>query len=127
MKTNESKEQEALFDWAVLAESHRPELKLLHHIPNGGYRNKITAARLKCEGVKPGVPDLFLPVARGKFHGLYIEMKAEKGRLTDNQKHWIEKLRQNNYAVEVCWSWENAMKVIINYLDNIELAKWRCD
>ena len=48
------------------------------HIPNGGYRNKAEAAHLKAQGVRPGVPDLCVPVARHGYHGLYIEMKRRR-------------------------------------------------
>ena len=56
--SSESQEQKALFQWAGLAEQKYPELKLLHHIPNGGIRDIRTAANLKKEGVKRGVPDI---------------------------------------------------------------------
>lgn len=45
-RASEHAEQVALFGWAVFASVRWPELALLHAIPNGGHRNKITAARL---------------------------------------------------------------------------------
>ena len=66
----EAEEQIALFEWAALQSGRFPELALLYHVPNGGSRNKIEAARLRAQGVKSGVPDLCLPVARGGNHGL---------------------------------------------------------
>ena len=54
----------------------------VYHIPNGGTRNKIEAANLKRQGVKSGVPDLCFPLARGKYHGLYIEMKVDSNKTT---------------------------------------------
>jgi len=74
----ESDHQIALFQWVSYQLKRYPELELLYHIPNGGYRYKTTARRLKAEGVKAGVPDICLPVPRGGYHGLYIEMKAGK-------------------------------------------------
>lgn len=71
----EAQEQATLFSWAEMQSGRRPELRLLFHIPNGGSRGKAEAARFKMEGVKPGVPDLFLPVPRGPWHGLFIELK----------------------------------------------------
>lgn len=59
-----------------------PELQLLYHVPNEGKRTWRTGARLKSEGLKPGVPDLCLPVARGKYHGLYVELKRRDQRAT---------------------------------------------
>ena len=67
----ESEEQICLFQWAQYQSGRYPELELMYHIPNGGSRNKYEAANLKLQGVKAGVPDICLPVARGKFHGLY--------------------------------------------------------
>lgn len=116
MKSIESQEQCALMEWAELAVKSHPELELLHHIPNGGKRNIATAARLKKEGVKAGVPDLFLPAPKGKWHGLYIEMKALKGTLSENQRWWIDKLKKQGYCVVVCYGWEAAKDTIICYL-----------
>lgn len=90
-------------------------------IPNGGSRNKIEAANLKRQGVKAGVPDLFLPVARGGAHGLFIEMKFGKGKPSDKQKVWLQKLMAEGYQVAVCWSAAAAIKTIKQYMDG-ELA-----
>ena len=83
---HEAREQEALFRWAGFAAGTMPELNLLYHIPNGGSRNKAEAANLKRQGVRAGVPDLFLPVARGGYHGPYIELKFEKNKTSKNQE-----------------------------------------
>jgi hypothetical protein len=89
---------------------------LYYAIPNGGWRNKITACRLKATGVQPGVPDRCLPVARSIFHGLYIEMKRRKGgQVSRSQKDWIEALTLEGYRVEVCRGWEEALAVVRNY------------
>ena len=75
----ESEEQQALFDWAELQKGKYPELKALYHIPNEGKRSKATGARLKKEGMKDGVSDNCLPVKRGPYGSLYIELKRIKG------------------------------------------------
>lgn len=113
---SESQEQKALFQWAGLAQQKYPELKLLHHIPNGGIRDIRTAANLKREGVKRGVPDICLPVSRGKYHGLYIEMKAGKNKTSKEQKEWINSLQEEGYAACVCYGWLEAREVIEKYL-----------
>lgn len=59
-------EQRAVFEWAEYAKGKYPWLKWMHHIPNGGSRNKIEAVRLKAQGVKRGVPDIFLPYPTGE-------------------------------------------------------------
>lgn len=112
---HEGEEQAALFDWAYLQRNTYPELDLLFHIPNGGSRNRLEAANLKRQGVKAGVPDLCLPVSRGGFHGLYIEMKYGKNKPTENQNEWMNALQNQGYAVAVCYSWEQASKVITDY------------
>jgi hypothetical protein len=113
---SESTEQQALFEWAEFAAKKTPELKLLFAVPNGGKRDKVTAAILKREGVKSGVPDICLPVPRNEFHGLYIEMKFGKNKPSQNQLWWIEQLRQQGYRVDVCYGWGDAVKVIVGYM-----------
>jgi hypothetical protein len=113
---SESTEQQALFQWSEYNKAKYPELELLFHVPNGGKRNVIEAARLKREGVRAGVPDLILPVARGNYHGLFIEMKANKGKATQKQNEWIEKLQAQGYLAVVCNGWEEAKALLQNYL-----------
>lgn len=113
----EAAEQEKLFRWAGFAMGKYPELALLYHIPNGGSRNKIEATNLKRQGVKSGVPDLCLPVARGKYYGLYIEMKYGKNKPTENQARWLHCLAQQGYAAAVCYSWEDAKNTLEKYLN----------
>lgn len=115
-RDSEHAEQAALFRWAEYARARLPELSLLFAIPNGGHRNKVTAARLKAEGVKRGVPDVCLPVARGGAHGLYIELKAGSGRATVEQIGWIRALRRQGYAAKVCRGWEETRDAIERYL-----------
>ena len=119
MRDLEHQDQKALMRWVAWNLKSYPELALLYAIPNGGQRNRIVAAKLKAEGVKAGVPDLNLAVARGGYHGLYIELKAEKGKPSDNQKVWIAALRTLKYRVEVCHGWDKAKEVILNYLEEV--------
>lgn len=115
---SESYEQETLFKWMELQMKKRPELQLCFHIANGGSRGKAEAARFKAEGVKAGVPDLFLPVARGPYHGLFIEMKRQKGgKVSDAQKAWISALTVQGYLAVVCYGWKDAAELIEDYLD----------
>lgn len=115
--SSEGDEQEALFEWASIKTAALPELALLFHIPNGEYRDKGTAAKLKRQGVKAGVPDLFLPVARGGYHGLFVELKRTNGGTVSNsQKQWIKELEKKGYAAGVCHGWLSASRVIEQYL-----------
>jgi hypothetical protein len=127
MRSTEHDIQSALFAWAELASDRWPELKLMFAIPNGGKREKRqdkkgrwfspTAQKLKREGVKAGIPDIFLPCARGGSHGLFIEMKAPDGKVTPKQKRAQELLRRAGYAVIVCYSLESAATLITWYLE----------
>lgn len=116
-RVTEADEQKALMQWAKWQEGRYPELKLLYHCPNGGTRNKLEAANLKRQGVKAGVPDLFLPVPRSQKYGLFIEMKVGRNKCTDNQKKWIRNLLEQGYEVKVCYSCEEAIQVIKKYLN----------
>ena len=91
----EAEEQTAVFNWAAVMVRRWPELRLLHHIPNGGS----------------------LPVARGGWHGLYIEMKRRKGgRLSDEQAAMLEALREQGYCAWVCKGANDAIELITEYL-----------
>ena len=115
-KQRESEEQILLFNWIAYARCTVPELDLLYHIPNGGSRNKLEAANLKRQGVRAGVPDLCLPVARRGYHGLYIELKAGKNKPQDSQLEWLAKLSEQGYKVAVCYGWERAKEELLTYL-----------
>ncbi|MHB8388268.1 MAG: VRR-NUC domain-containing protein [Acidobacteriaceae bacterium] len=114
---SEHAEQVALFQWAALASKRFPELKLLHAIPNGGARHIAVARKLKVEGVKAGVPDIFLPAARGGYHGLYIELKRSKGpKPTKEQEAWLRALTKAGYLALWARGWEMARMMIESYL-----------
>lgn len=114
----EAQEQAYVFKWSQQPDirDQWPELALLFHIPNGGTRDPVEGKHLKQQGVKPGVPDLFLPVPSGRYHGLFIEMKTDKGRASREQKWWIERLNAAGYFAEVCHGWESAARVLEWYL-----------
>lgn len=109
----EAKEQMIFVNWLQ-------SKNILHyHCPNGGLRNKREAYMLKLLGVVAGVPDLCITIARGGFHGLYIEMKRKSGGvLSDAQKYWISKLREQGYRVEVCKGADEAIQTTTEYLNN---------
>ena len=119
MKSREAQEQAAVINWCEIQSKKYFELEMIYHCPNGGYRNKIEAANLKRQGVKSGVPDLFLPIPRRNKDGLYIEMKWGNNKCTPNQNKWILKLSKLDYEVKVCYSSMEAIDAIKNYLDII--------
>ena len=116
---NETQEQIWLMRWSQQPSirGQYPDLKLLYHIPNER-SDKRQAAILKKMGVKRGVPDLCLPVPRGQFHGLYIEMKrTDGGRVSDDQLWWNEQLISNGYASVICNGWESGKEALLWYLN----------
>ena len=115
--SDESGHQEAIIEWCGWHMQQYPELELLYHVPNGGKRDKATAVALKRQGVKAGVPDLVLPVARCGYHGLYIELKAQGGSVQKSQKEFIKRLRQQGYLAVICYGWQDTVKLIGDYLD----------
>lgn len=85
-----------------------PVLYLAHAIPNGGNRNRIEASRLKAEGVTSGIPDVFIPIPKQGWSGLYIEFKRDKEKPTDDQRAVLLMLDNQGYKVIVCNSLEVA-------------------
>lgn len=112
----EATEQECLLHWVALHTPAYPELALLYHIPNGGKRTKSEAARFKRQGVKAGVPDLCLPVARHGYHSLYIELKAGGNKPTARQARWIKALMEEHHMAVTCTGWESAARRIMWYM-----------
>lgn len=146
----EAAHQAALFCWAAMAAERGiayanvwvtgsslldevkqvkcPELKWLHHIPNGGSRGDnaksrmIEGGKLKAQGVKAGVLDIFLPVKRSFYSGIYIEMKHESkrnhknGGMTEDQVKFTNFVNSECFGVSVCYNWKEARDVLIDYL-----------
>ncbi|MBC2593754.1 VRR-NUC domain-containing protein [Ruficoccus amylovorans] len=115
-RNEEHRLQVALFKWAKYASARHPGLKLMFAIPNGGARDAITGAMLKAEGVKAGVPDIFLPLSAGGFHGLFIELKTARGHPTPEQREWLMRLRHRGYATVLCRGLDEALDTITRYL-----------
>ncbi len=114
LSPTEAQEQEALFERAELDYRTRD----MFAIPNEGKRSVWEGARFKARGLKRGVPDIFLPVPSGKWHGMYIEMKRKKprGKLTSEQLDWLLRLTAKDYFCAVCYGWEEAWNWIEGYL-----------
>lgn len=112
----EAEEQAALFEWAKLMERQIKPLRMMYAVPNGGSRHKIEAANLKRQGVKPGVPDVVLAYPSRGYHGLYVEMKVGKNKPSEKQKDWLRDLAAAGYATAVCYSCNEAITTIRNYL-----------
>ncbi len=115
-RISECQEQQAVIEWAEWASAKFPCLKLLYHVPNGGSRSRAEAGRFKSEGVKAGVPDLCLPAARHGYHGLYIEMKAMGGKVSDKQTAWMTALAGEGYLCRVCYGADAAIRLLEKYV-----------
>lgn len=114
---SEDTEQIAVIQWSQYNVNRYPELKWLHHIPNGGSRNKQEAVKLKQMGVKAGVSDLCLPYPKGIYCGLYIEMKYGDGRQRPSQKEFLKDMAEAGHFVATCYSAEEAIEVIKEYCE----------
>lgn len=88
----------------------------VYHVPNEAKRKPTSGAYLRRMGMKAGVPDLCIPVARNGYHGLYIEMKYGKGKVTENQLKWLKRLRLEGYAAFVCYGSESAIECVRRYI-----------
>jgi hypothetical protein len=112
--------QAAIFCWAQ--QSGIEELKWLFAVPNGFYGTAAQKSKMKAEGLRPGVPDIWLPVPINDagvwlgYHGLVIELKVGKNKATDEQKKWLDYLSNSGYRCALCYGWESARDVILEYL-----------
>lgn len=127
---SEAGHQTALFCWATLNQARWPELKWMYHVPNGGARGDgrsamIRGGQLKAQGVKVGVSDVCLPVRRGQWSGLYIELKkpaerpkreGSKGGVSDEQQEFGAFVQTQGYGFAVCYGWDEAAKLIEQYM-----------
>jgi len=126
LKFPEQQEAEALFKWVQYQENTYPELKLFFAVPNGGARPKFSkgnriyspeATRMKKAGVRKGVSDYLFLCARGGFHGMALELKAKGGRLTPEQRVFLEDAAGAGYYAMACIGWEKAREAILYYLN----------
>lgn len=113
----EAEEQEALFAWCLVNGIE------MVHIPNERKCTAYVAGQLLRQGLRNGFPDNFIPIARGGFHGLFIELKRAKKSLSKKspeQREWVKKLNAAGYKAVFCYGAEEAKKVISEYLSPLE-------
>lgn len=108
--------QTAFFNYLTLFQKkYRPHC---FAIPNGGSRNPREAVNLKRQGVTAGVPDILCAIVRSPYHGLFIEFKTGRNKLTQLQKEMIERLTSEGYRCEVCYTLEEGIKKFCEYTKN---------
>lgn len=117
MKHLESAHQAQVMEWSRWAykTGKYPMLNMLHCSLNGVKLSATQARIAKAQGMLSGVPDLFLPLPKNGHHGLYIEMKSEKGRLTENQQWFLSNAESLGYKTAVCYSAKEAIDAIEAY------------
>lgn len=112
----ETQEQKQLIQWC----RSDPRFQFLFHIPNESIGGQGWIVRNRQMGVKSGVPDLFYPVPMHGYHGMFIEMKTEKGRLSKEQKQWIDVLTTFGYKCVVAHGWMEAREALEEYVHEKE-------
>lgn len=117
----EAEEQAAVIEWATAHAARLPGVDAIFHVPNGEERSKAAGARLKAQGVRPGIPDLCIPVARGGYHGLWIELKrADRSNgPTQAQRAWMERLQHEGYYCVLAYGAGEAIDAIRGYLEMV--------
>ena len=111
----EAIEQAKVIAWARANENNYPYLWMLHSSLNGVKMTKAQAGRAIAQGMLSGVPDLFLPVPKNGYHGLFIEMKYGSNKVTENQEKFLQNAANVGFAVSVCYSAQEAIKRIEDY------------
>ncbi len=107
-----------------LHQNKYPELQLMFAVPNGAHlagdeiRRAIKMRKMKEEGFVPGVPDLMLPIARGKYYGLALEFKSATGKVSDQQKDYMNKLTNYGWKCEVVNDASKAWEITLHYILN---------
>jgi len=126
---SESGQQKALFLWAALNVGKYPALAYMFAVPNGFFATIAQKGKMKAEGLRSGVPDIFLPspmtYGKGKweYHGAFIEMKIEKyrnrkdGGCSEGQIDFINYAANAGYYCKVCYNWMEARDTLIAYLE----------
>ena len=136
--TLEEDEAEALWQWKEHNKAAGESIRKLIHIANElpvprhllteatmerdpqfkgklwGFINGIMKKREK-QGVTAGVYDYFTPVARGKYHGLFLELKTARGVLSKSQKRWKRWVEDEGYAAAEAFGWQKAVEILVYY------------
>jgi hypothetical protein len=113
---SEAQIQSDFFRWVDMHSKRHPELLLCYSIPNGSHKSPASAGLHKRTGLKSGVPDVHLPIAKGLFVGWWCEFKSKHGSVAVNQKEWHRRLSAHGHRVCIARSWDAAANELIDYL-----------
>jgi len=127
---SESSQQKALFAWAAQSVGKYPQLAYMFAVPNGFFATIAQKGKMKAEGLRSGVPDIFLLSRAWKgigyvegYAGCFIEMKIEKyrnrkdGGCSEEQIDFINYATSAGYYCKVCYNWMEARDTLIAYLE----------
>ena len=114
---SEFTDQCAVMQWARMNAVRHPELRWLNASLNGVPLYPRVASRMKAAGMTAGVSDLFLPVARGSYGGLFVELKVGRNKPSEDQLEFIEFVQKQNYRAVVVYGVKQAVNVIAEYLE----------
>lgn len=114
IKSTEEQEQRKFFDYLALQSD--PLCKLPYHQVNQGKRGYQYAKMLQRTGMKRGIPDVFIPIPKGIYHGFFIEFKVRPNKPTEDQEQWLDALTSQGYLCMVAYSGDEAIKAFSLYL-----------
>ena len=120
-KLSEDQEHALVMDWARLVKIEGGRLsEFMHHSPNGGKRDAREGAKFKRMGTLAGFPDFQILIARKGYHGLFVELKAKKGIVSDAQKAIAARLNGQGYLCTTAYGFDAVKRIVSDYLELAE-------
>lgn len=116
MRIREDEELIKFFDWLAWQEKQEPMLRIIHHVANERRASWAAGKRLKRKGVRKGILDVSCPIPRGRYHGLYVELKIRPNKLTEDQVEVMKILHGLGHCVRVAWSGDELIGIVKEYL-----------
>jgi len=115
-KLSESTEQATFFHWVRVQGLTDERFKTIFAVPNGTNSSPKAAFRAKREGLRPGVSDVFVPIASRGYHGLFIEFKIKPNKLSEKQEEFFKRVHGQGFACRIAWSADEGIKILKDYL-----------
>lgn len=113
MKQDEHNLQVAICKWLNFTQDF-----FYFAIPNGGLRHRLVAIKLKMEGAKAGVADMFWMVSNENWKGLFVEVKIDKGKQSQSQKDFEAVAMNHGYYYAVVRSIDDCISLINRFKKN---------